>query len=203
MELALIDVVASSIIGTQFEARIAAAFVGAPIIYTAMLTQARIFLALVHIHALSIVARLIFETGFAVTTVGADAVDALGVRWTWSAILVKLALVDVLTVAVVGGNEPSGANASVASGLVFTCLLRSTNRFAGRALIDIDALRTIGIQLKASLTSHRVLASMAAVGVDTLLTSCAWISHLALVYVFRRKGKTSINEDEIMQTSNP
>lgn len=202
MHFAFVDVVASSIIGTQFEARIAAAFVGAPIIYTAMLTQARILLALVHINAFSIVARLIFETRFAVATVRADAVDALSVRRTGSAILVKFTLVDVLTVAVVGRHKAGGTNAGVAAGFVFARLLRSTNGLSRCALINIDALTTISIQLKTSLACHRIKAAVGAVHVDTLLAARARHSHLALIYIFffsATENKSCINERKFMQ----
>lgn len=110
MDLALVDVVTSSVIGTELEARIAAAFVGAPIIYTAMLAQPRVLLALVDIHAFSVVVRLVLESRLAVTAVRPDAVNTLGVGRTWPAVLVKLALVDVFAVAVVGRHEASRAD---------------------------------------------------------------------------------------------
>lgn len=156
MNLALVDIVACPVIGIQLEARIAAAFVGAPIIYTAMLTQARILLALVHVHAFSIVAGFVLEASFAVATVRADAIDALSVRWAWSAILVKLTLVDVLAVSIICGYKPGWADTSVSSGLVLARLLRSANRFLACTFINIDALTAISIQLEASLARHRV-----------------------------------------------
>lgn len=126
MYLALIDIVACSVIGTYFKARIATAFVGAPIIYTAMLTQARIFLALVHVHAFSIVACLIFEASFAVASIRADAIDAFSVRRARPAIFVKLTLINVLAVSVVCRYESGGTNTCITARFVFASYKRTS-----------------------------------------------------------------------------
>ena len=102
MNLALVDIVACSVVGTQFEARIAAAFVGAPIIDAAVLAQTRILLALVHVHAFSIVASFVFKTSFAVASIRTNGVNAFGIGWARTTVFVKLAFVDVFAVAIVG-----------------------------------------------------------------------------------------------------
>jgi hypothetical protein len=194
VDLALVDVVAGSIVDAELEARIAAAFVGAPIVDAAMLAQARIFLALVDVNTFTVVVRVVLEAGLAVTAIGADAVDAFRVGGARPAVLIEFALVDVLAVLIVGGDKSCGTNASISARLVLTCLLRTANRLSRRALIDVNALRFVGVQLKSSLTVDRVDAAESAVGVDAFLTSRARISHLALVDVFivksgRRSGK--------------
>lgn len=142
-------------------------------------------MALVHVHAFSIVVRFIFEASFAVTAVGADAVNALGVRWARASILVKLAFVDVLAISIVRRHEASGTHTSVAARFIFARLLRSADRFPSGALINVDTLTPICIQLKAALTTQRVETTVGSIRVHALLTSRAWISDLAFVNIFR------------------
>lgn len=189
MDLTLVDIIASAIVVTQFEARLAAAFVGAPIVYTAMLTQAWEVLALVHVHTFSIIGRVVLKSGLAVTAIGTDAVYAFGVGWARSAVFVELALVDVLAVLIVRGDKSGGTDAGISARLVFACLLWTANRLSCRALIDVNALRGIGVQLKASLTVDSVDAAEGAVGIDALLASCAWISHLTLIDVLTNRER--------------
>lgn len=186
MDLALIDIVAGSIVHAELEASLAAAFVRSPIVDAAMLTQARIFLALVDVHTLSIVAGVILEASFAVAAIRADAVDAFSVGRAWSAVFVELALVDVLAVLIVGGDKSGGTHASISARLVLTCLLWTANRLSCRTFVDVNALSFVRVQLKSSLAVHRVDAAEGAVGVDALLASRARIPHLALVNVFLR-----------------
>jgi hypothetical protein len=188
VDFALIDVVACSVVGIEFEACIAAAFVRAPIIDAAMLTQARIFLALIDVHAFSVVVSVVFEAGLAVATIRPNGIDALSVRWTWSTVLVEFALVDVLAVAVVRRHKSSGTNTSVTPGLVLARLLFPANCFARCTLVDVHTLTAISVQLKTVLTRHRVQAAITAVRVDTSLVASTWISHLALVNIFPKIG---------------
>lgn len=96
-----VDIVTCSIVGIQFETRVATASITSPIINATVLAESWIFLAFVHIHAFPIIIWIIVKAIFAVATVGSDRIYAFSVRRTRSAIFIKFTFVDILAITII------------------------------------------------------------------------------------------------------
>lgn len=78
---------------------------------------------------------------------------------------------------------------SVTAGLVLARLLRSAIRQPCSALVDVHALASVCVQLKAELAVDHRLAPEGSVRVHASLVAGAWISRFALIDVLKIKAK--------------
>lgn len=185
MHFALVNVITGSIVFVQYEASLAATLVGAPIVDAALMAQSWIFLALVHIDTNAIVRWIVLEAGFAFASERSTVVDAFRIRGARLAFFELLALVDVLTVAILADDVASGADAGVSTLFVLANLLRAAIGLSRLTLVDVDALLAIVAQCVATGASHCVLTAITAVCVDALLISRTRIRSFTLVNVFK------------------